>query len=245
MPQSPLNGLVLVNKPAGPSSAAVVGKIKHLLRQHGASKGFKIGHGGTLDPFAEGLLPIGLGQGTKALQALLEGPKTYTFTVRFGIATTTQDATGTTTATAPLPTESALHAALPAFTGPILQTPPVFSALKINGHRAYALARQGKTVLLAPRPVTIYQLKLLSFTPNEAELTATVSKGTYIRSLGADLVQAAGSAGHLTRLVRTTHGPYTLAQAFPLASLLEFLDNALKSGQTPACLIPLSAPAAG
>jgi tRNA pseudouridine55 synthase len=244
MPFPPLHGLLLVDKPAGMSSAAAVGKIKWHLKQAGAPKNIKIGHGGTLDPFATGLLPIGVGQGTKALQALLEGPKGYEFTLKFGTATTTQDYLGTPTASSPMvPSQAEIIAALPQFTGPLQQTPPAFSALKVGGKRAYALARAGQNVALAPRPITIYQLELLEYHPPHATFTAQVSKGTYIRTLGADLATALGTVGHLSALRRTQHGPYTLAQALSLPTLLEMLDNALKISQMPPCLHPLPAPA--
>lgn len=244
MPWQTLNGLLLVDKPAGMSSAAVVGKIKWHLKQAGAPKNVKIGHGGTLDPFATGLLPIGVGQGTKALQALLEGPKGYQFTLTFGTATTTQDCLGAPCATSPvMPTLAEIQAILPRFTGPQSQTPPAFSALKVNGQRAYALARAGETVTLEPRSIEIYSIDLIDYTPSHAQLQAHVSKGTYIRTLGADLAVALGSVGHLTALRRTQHGPYGLAQALSLPETLESLDNALKIGQMPPCLHPLPAPA--
>lgn len=244
MPWQPLNGILLVDKPAGMSSAAVVGKVKWHLKQAGAPKNVKIGHGGTLDPFATGLLPLGVGQGTKALQGLLEGPKGYEFTLTFGTATTTQDCLGEPCATSGLvPTLAQIEAILPQFTGPLQQTPPAFSALKVNGQRAYALARAGATVTLEPRPITVYQLELLDYTPPHARLVAHVSKGTYIRTLGADLAVALGSVGHLTALRRTQHGPYGLAQALSLPKTLEILDNALNLGQMPPCLHPLPAPA--
>ncbi|MCA3244779.1 MAG: tRNA pseudouridine(55) synthase TruB [Alphaproteobacteria bacterium] len=246
MSWQPLHGLLLVDKPVGLSSAAVVGKVKWHLKQAGAPKNVKIGHGGTLDPFATGLLPLGVGHGTKALQALLEGPKGYQFTLTFGTATTTQDCLGAPTATSPVvPTLAEIQAILPRFTGPQQQTPPAFSALKVNGQRAYALARAGETVTLEPRAIEIYTLELIDYNPPHAHFTASVSKGTYIRTLGADLATALGSVGHLTALRRTQHGPYQLAQALSLTETLEILDNALKLGQMPPCLHPLPAPAAG
>lgn len=240
----PLNGLMLVDKPAGMSSAGVVGKLKWHLKQLGAPKNLKIGHGGTLDPFATGLLPIGVGQGTKALEGLLKGDKGYQFTLQFGTATTTQDYLGEATATNPVvPTSQQIEAVMPNFTGPQWQTPPAFSALKVAGKRAYALARAGESVQLEPRQIQVYSLKLLNFKHNQAQFEATVSKGTYIRTLGANLAEALGTVGHLTALRRTQHGAFGLQQAYALPEMLELLDKALKNGQTPPCLLPLPAPA--
>ncbi|RYE60689.1 MAG: tRNA pseudouridine(55) synthase TruB, partial [Hyphomicrobiales bacterium] len=160
-PATTVHGFYVVYKPVGPSSAGITNRLKWLLKkQCGQPKGVKIGHGGTLDPLADGILPIGVGKATKQLQALLEGPKTYTFTLQFGTQTTTDDAEGEATATSDVrPTEAQLTAVLPQFTGPILQTPPAFSALKINGERAYKLARAGEVVEMQPRPVTIHSLR--------------------------------------------------------------------------------------
>lgn len=243
---SPLSGFYLVNKPVGPSSAAVSNRLKWLLIQSGSPKkgpgALRIGHGGTLDPLADGLLPIGLGKCTKQLQGLLEGPKTYTFTLTFGTQTTTDDAEGDPVATSAVrPTEAAILAVLPRFTGPILQTPPSFSALKIGGQRAYTLARAGEEVTLQPRPVTIHNLKLLNSTRDtqnatltSAFLEAEVSKGTYIRSLARDLAEALGTLGHTTTLTRTRHGPFSLNQAVSF----ETLDKALQAGDMHTYLLP-------
>jgi tRNA pseudouridine55 synthase len=240
----PLHGLLLVDKPAGISSAGVVGKIKWQFKQLGAPKNVKIGHGGTLDPFATGLLPIGVGHGTKALEALLKGDKGYQFTLQFGTATTTQDLLGEITATnRVVPIFEQIEAVIPRFTGPQWQTPPAFSALKVGGKRAYALARAGEAVHLEPRQIEVYKLKLLSFQHNQAQFEAIVSKGTYIRTLGANLAEALGTLGHLTALRRTQHGAFALNQAIGLPQLLEMLDSSLKNSQTPPCLLPLPAPA--
>lgn len=239
----PMNGLLLVDKPEGLSSAGVVGKIKWHLKQSGAPKNIKIGHGGTLDPFATGLLPIGVGKGTKVLEGLLKGDKTYRFTLAFGTATDTQDLLGQPTSTSlHRPPEAAIRAILNRFTGPLQQTPPAYSALKINGKRAYAMARAGEEVVLEPRAITIHSLDLIDFHGDYAVFEACVSKGTYIRTLGTDIAQALGTQGHLTALRRLTHGGFSIQQALPLPALLESLDNALKNGQTPPCLLPLPAP---
>jgi tRNA pseudouridine55 synthase len=237
----PLHGFINLHKPVGPSSAQVLGRLKWLLKQAGHPKSLKVGHGGTLDPLASGVLPVGLGRATKQLQTLLDGPKTYEFTITFGTATTTGDAAGTVTAHSPVrPTHASCQAILPQFTGPIVQVPPVFSALKVGGQPAYARARQGQTVQLAPRTVTIYSLELLGFSPENANLRASVSKGTYIRTLAEDLALALGTYGHVTALCRTQHGPFTLATA----QMLETLDNAIRSGHITQHLQPLDAPPA-
>ena len=206
----------------------------------------KVGHGGTLDPLADGLLPIGVGKATKQLQTLLEGPKTYTFTLTFGTQTTTDDAVGEILTTSPhRPTEAELLAVLPQFTGPITQTPPAFSALKIEGQRAYKLARAGAEVVMQPRPVTIHSLKILECQPLQSSnpitlqsclLEAQVSKGTYIRALARDIAAALGTFGHTTTLTRTHHGPFSLEQAVSY----ETLDKALQSGDTHTYLLPLA-----
>lgn len=243
-PMEPLNGFYLVDKPVGPSSAAITGRLKWLLKQAGYPKNIKIGHGGTLDPLANGLLPIGLGKCTKQLQALLEGPKTYTFTLTFGAQTTTDDTEGEITATtAARPTETDLLKVLPQFTGPILQTPPAFSALKINGQRAYKLARAGEAPEMQPRQITIHSLKVVECHPLISSnpptlisclLEAQVSKGTYIRSLARDIALALNTLGHTTTLTRTAHGPFTQNQAVSLQTL----DKTLQSGDTHTYLLP-------
>lgn len=205
---------------------------------HNLPKNVKIGHGGTLDPLASGLLPIGLGKATKRLQGLLEGPKTYDFTITFGTATTSDDAEGDVIATSEvLPQPTVMQQLIPAFTGLIQQLPPAFSALKINGMRAYALARSGQNVVLAPRPVTIHTLALIGTTDTTATFRASVSKGTYIRSLARDIATTAGTVGHVTMLRRIAHGPFTLQHSIPLQTL----DLSLQSGHITAHLLPLDA----
>lgn len=232
-----LNGWLVVDKPVGPSSAAVVGKLKWALRQGGYAK-VKIGHGGTLDPLASGVLPIALGEATKLSGYLLNGPKAYRFTVRFGIATSTDDAEGDTVATSPVrPDATAIQAALPAFTGPIRQRPPAFSALKVDGTRAYARARAGESVELAPRDLVIHSLALVAADAESATLEVHCSKGTYVRSLARDLALALGSVGHVTMLRRIAAGPFTLAQAIPLDKCVELVH-----GPAPEqALLPLTA----
>lgn len=216
MPKTPIHGWLIIDKPQGPSSAQVVGKVKYLLKPE------KIGHGGTLDPLATGVLPLALGEATKTVGFMLNGNKSYQFTLAFGATTTTDDSAGDPTATtAARPTEAALRAMLPQFTGPISQMPPAVSALKVNGERAYNLVRKGETPQLAARPVTIHRLELLAYDGQNAMLEADVSKGTYIRSLARDIAAALGSLGHVSRLHRTKHGPFSIGQAITLDNLAE------------------------
>lgn len=242
-----MNGFLVVNKPEGPSSGAVVARLKYLLLKHGnmPKKGpgrLVIGHGGTLDPLACGLLPIGLGKATKKLQALLEGPKTYQFTVQWGTATTTDDREGAPTGTSESrPTAAQIAAVLPQFTGLITQTPPAYSALKVDGQRAYQLARKGADVALQPREVTIHTLTLRENTNESATFVAEVSKGTYIRTLGKDIALALGTVGHITFLQRTAHGPFTLQDAVDYQTL----DIALQKGDSTPYLRPLDVPPEG
>ncbi|MGL6044273.1 MAG: tRNA pseudouridine(55) synthase TruB, partial [Sandaracinobacteroides sp.] len=176
-----INGWLVVDKPVGPTSAQVVGKLKWALRTGGHGKP-RIGHGGTLDPLASGVLPIAIGEATKLTGALLNGPKAYRFTIRWGSATTTDDAEGEVVAESPLrPQEQAINAVLPGFTGSISQRPPAYSALKVGGERAYARARAGETFELEPRQLTIHSLTLVDAARDTATLDVRCSKGTYVR----------------------------------------------------------------
>ena len=232
-----LNGWLVVDKPVGPTSAQIVGKLKWALRKGGHGK-VKIGHGGTLDPLASGVLPIALGEATKLSGYLLNGPKSYRFTVAFGNATSTDDAEGEVVAQSEVrPGEADILAALPSFTGPIRQRPPAYSALKVDGERAYALARAGESVVLAEREITILSLRLVERTADSATLDVHCTKGTYVRSLARDLAQALGTVGHVSALRRTGAGPFTLEQALSL-------DNSVDVVQGPApeqALLPLTA----
>lgn len=211
-----LNGWIILDKPLGLSSAQGVAAVKRILRQAGHGKP-RIGHGGTLDPLATGVLPIALGEATKLAGRMLDATKGYDFTIGWGTATATEDAEGDVTATSPVrPTAAQVGAILPHFTGPIAQIPPAYSALKVDGVRAYAVARAGESVTLATRHVTIHSLTLTEATPDTATFAASVSKGTYIRSLARDLALALGTVGHVTMLRRTHAGPFTLPQAISL-----------------------------
>ena len=211
-----INGWLVLDKPLGLSSAQGVAAVKRILRSVGIRPD-RIGHGGTLDPLATGVLPIAIGEATKLAGRMLDATKAYDFTVQWGAATATEDAEGAITATSEhRPTEADIATILPHFTGPIAQVPPAYSALKVDGKRAYALARAGESVELAVRHVTVHSLALLATTPDSAAFSASVSKGTYIRSLARDIALALGTVGHVTRLRRTKAGPFTLSQAISL-----------------------------
>ena len=216
-----LHGWIILDKPVGMGSTQAVGAVKRALREAGEPKS-KVGHGGTLDPLASGVLPIALGEATKLAGRMLDATKTYDFSIRFGEETDTLDLAGKVIATSDIrPTRADVEAILPRFTGPIEQVPPAFSALKIEGERAYDLARAGKQVELMPRNVTIHALSLASTRADEVTLSATVSKGTYIRSLARDIAHALGTVGHVIMLRRTKAGPFTLKQAISLDNLTE------------------------
>ncbi|MEK6637996.1 MAG: tRNA pseudouridine(55) synthase TruB [Pseudomonadota bacterium] len=207
-----------------------VGAVKRALREGGYPK-VKVGHGGTLDPLATGVLPIAVGEATKLAGRMLDASKIYDFTIGFGAETGSLDLEGKVIATSDArPTVEAVEAILPRFTGPIEQVPPAFSALKVDGKRAYDLARAGEDVVLASRNVTIHSLhpvhpfSISDPSPQGIEsvtLTAHVSKGTYIRSLARDIAHALGTVGHVTMLRRTKAGPFMLAQAISLDILFE------------------------
>ena len=184
-----IDGWVVLDKPVGLGSTPAVSRVRRLF---GAQKA---GHGGTLDPLASGVLPIALGEATKTVPFVMDGRKEYRFTLCFGEARSTEDAEGEVTATSEVrPTDPAIRAALPGFMGEIDQTPPAFSALKIDGERAYALARAGEAVDMKPRKVTIGRLELVGRPDSDhADFVVGCGKGTYIRSLGRDLARALGS----------------------------------------------------
>jgi tRNA pseudouridine55 synthase len=178
----------------------------------------RVGHAGTLDPMASGVLPVLLGRATRLADFIQHGRKAYSATLRLGVATDTDDAKGTLIKEGPIPllTDELVRKTLSDFEGEILQTPPAYSALKIAGQRAYAVARRGEAVNLAPRPVTIHHIDLQAWSPTELTLEVTCSKGTYIRALARDVAVALGSVGHLTALVRTQVGPFSLDDAVTL-----------------------------
>lgn len=236
-----LHGWLILDKPLGLGSTQGVSAVKRALRTGGYGKA-KVGHGGTLDPLATGVLPIAIGEATKVAGRMLDSDKVYDYTIRFGEQTDTLDAEGKAIATSDSrPTAAALAAILPRFTGPIAQVPPAYSALKVDGQRAYDLARAGEEVLLATRDVTIHALTLATLPGDgpleQATLTAHVSKGTYIRSLARDIALALGTVGHVSFLRRTKAGPFSLDQAITL----DKLDQIAKARSLEHSLLPLSA----
>jgi len=240
------HGWIILDKPYGLGSTQAVAAVKRCLREAGLPK-VKIGHGGTLDPLASGVLPIALGEATKLAGRMLDSDKAYDFTIRFGEQTDTLDAEGQVIATsAERPTLAEVEAILMRFTGAIEQMPPAYSALKVDGRRAYDLARAGEEVVLKTRAVTVHSLIVrhagldsasISHPRSEGEwtlkrvqgddvvdeitLSATVSKGTYIRSLARDIALALGTVGHVTMLRRTKAGPFALKHAISLDKLNE------------------------
>ena len=216
-----MDGWLILDKPLGLGSTQGVAAVKRSLRDGGYAR-VKVGHGGTLDPLATGVLPIALGEATKLAGRMLDSDKVYDFTIRFGEQTSTLDLEGEVIATSEMrPTRAQVEAVLPRFTGPIAQVPPAFSALKVDGKRAYDLARAGEDVVLASRDVTVHSLSLTAADDDSATLAAHVSKGTYIRSLARDIALALGSVGHVTMLRRTKAGPFTLDSAISLDKLTE------------------------
>ncbi|MDQ4420294.1 tRNA pseudouridine(55) synthase TruB [Sphingobium sp. DEHP117] len=218
---SALHGWIILDKPYGLGSTQAVAAVKRCLREAGYPK-VKIGHGGTLDPLASGVLPIALGEATKLAGRMLDSDKAYDFCVKFGEKTDTLDAEGVVIATSDArPALAEVEAILPRFTGPIEQMPPAYSALKVDGRRAYDLARAGEEVTLKTRAVTIHALEVLACDAECVTLSATVSKGTYIRSLARDIALALGTVGHVTMLRRTKAGPFTLKSAISLDKITQ------------------------
>jgi tRNA pseudouridine55 synthase len=231
------HGWIILDKPVGFGSTQAVSAVKRALREAGLPK-TKVGHGGTLDPLASGVLPIAIGEATKVAGRMLDATKQYAFTIRFGEQTDTLDAEGQIISTSDVhPTAEQVAAILPSFTGPIEQIPPAYSALKIEGKAAYARARAGEEVELKQRQVTVHDLQLLSAASNEASFLTTVSKGTYIRSLARDIALALNSVGHVTMLRRTRAGPFSLEQAISL----DFLGEAAKARRLTETVLPLEA----
>jgi tRNA pseudouridine55 synthase len=250
-PSPRLHGWIVLDKPVGLGSTTAVSAVKRILREAGEAK-TKVGHGGTLDPQASGVLPIALGEATKLAGRMLDATKAYAFTIRFGEETDTLDVEGTVVATSDVrPTLEQIEAALPGFTGKIDQVPPAYSALKIGGKAAYSRARAGETLEMKARRVTVHSLRV-SASPREPNLTrrrgdaeelqqvtleATVSKGTYIRSLARDIAHALGTVGHVSYLRRTRAGPFGLDQAVSL----DFLTEIAKARQLTRAVLPLEA----
>jgi tRNA pseudouridine55 synthase len=216
-----IDAVLVVDKPLGLTSFDVVRRVRH------AAGARRVGHGGTLDPAASGVLPVCLGEATKLAQFLLDADKQYDFVVCFGIETDTDDAAGTVTARhdAGAVDEAAVRRALEPFRGAISQAPPSYSALKRAGRPLYDYARAGEVVVVAPRPVVVHELELRSFDgPGAVAMTMRCSKGTYVRALARDLGRALGVGAHVTALRRTRSGPFSLAEARPLDAVLAALS---------------------
>ncbi len=215
------SGWIILDKPIGLGSTQAVAAVKRNLREAGLGK-VKVGHGGTLDPLATGILPIALGEATKLAGRMLDASKEYEFTVQFGAETDTLDLEGKVVAMSDhRPTLAEVEGVLPRFNGPIVQVPPAYSALMVGGKRAYDLARAGEAVELKARAVTILDLAIKQAHSDSATLIAHVSKGTYIRSLARDIARALGTVGHVTMLRRLRAGPFGLEQAISLDKLNE------------------------
>jgi len=211
----PVHGWIVLDKPEGITSSRAVALVRRML------DAAKAGHAGTLDPLASGVLPIALGEATKTVGYVMNGRKRYRFTLRWGEARATDDAEGALTATsATRPSSPAIAAALPDFEGVIAQRPPDYSAVKIEGARAYALARQGRAPILGSRPIAVESLRLVEMPDaDHASFEAVVGKGAYIRALGRDLAQALGTVAHVTALKRLSVGGFTLERAISLDKL--------------------------
>ncbi len=234
----PISGWVNLDKPSGLTSTQALGRVKRIVQPQ------KAGHAGTLDPLATGILPIALGEATKTIPYAQDAIKTYSFTVRWGEARTTDDAEGDVTASSGVrPDRAQIEAVLPRFVGLITQIPPAFSAIKIDGQRAYDLARAGEILEMKPRQVFIQSLKIVSEGTDFAEFRAVCGKGTYMRSLGRDIALALGTVGYVAVLRREAVGAFTLETAISLEKLEELshiarLDDALLPVQTVLADIP-------
>lgn len=218
------NGIVIIDKPAGWTSMDVCAKIRGILREK------RVGHGGTLDPMATGVLPVFVGQATRAVEFAENGKKEYVAGLRLGLTTNTQDTSGEVLETRPVSVSPAeLSALLPRFTGELQQIPPMYSAIKINGQKLYELARKGQEVARKPRPVTIYELELLEQeSETDFRLRCVCSKGTYIRTLCHDIGQALGCGGAMYSLRRTMAAGFTLDQAVSLQDMQEHGESLLR-----------------
>ncbi|MFW5679442.1 MAG: tRNA pseudouridine(55) synthase TruB [Pseudomonadota bacterium] len=228
----PINGWLVIDKEQGITSTAVVAAVRRLTQAQ------KAGHGGTLDPLATGVLPIALGEATKTVPYVMDAPKAYTFTVRFGEARDTDDSEGTVLARSDVrPDDGAIEAALARFRGTILQVPPRYAAVKIDGERAYDLARRGEPVELEPRPVIVHDLRMVDRPDaDHARFAMSCGKGAYVRALARDLGAVLGCYGHVTALRRSSVGAFAVEDGITLATLEQLVaDDAL-----PQALVPLS-----
>ncbi|MGB9164811.1 MAG: tRNA pseudouridine(55) synthase TruB [Rhodomicrobium sp.] len=217
-----INGWLILDKPQGLTSNQALGRLKRLYNPK------KVGHAGTLDPLATGVLPIAFGEATKTVAHVVDCEKTYDFTIRWGVETDSDDAEGQPVRTSgERPSREAIEAALPAFIGDIMQVPPCYSAIKVDGERAYDLARDGDAVELTPRPVSVYELDIEEpISPELTRLICACGKGTYVRSIARDLGRALGCYGHIAALRRTSVGPFDEENAISLEKLEQFSNSA-------------------
>ena len=230
---NPVHGWLVLDKPLGLSSNQALGRARFLLQAA------KAGHAGTLDPLATGILPLAFGEATKLVSYAMDGTKTYQFTVCWGESRTTDDDEGEVVERSDVrPDAAAIEAVLPVFTGAIMQKPPAFSAIKVNGKRAYDLARAGDAPDLPAREIHIDRLALLEAGTETSRFEIDCGKGTYIRSLARDMAEALGSRGYVSELRRTRVGPFTEDDAFSLDKLEEISHKALPEK----ALLPLEAP---
>jgi tRNA pseudouridine55 synthase len=216
-----MDGVLVIDKPKGPTSFDVVRQVRSLLKVK------KVGHTGTLDPMATGVLPLCLGEATKVAGYITESDKAYDAVVRLGAETDTQDAEGKVVAEAPVPplTTARLEEVLGRFRGTFEQVPPMYSAVKVGGKRLYELARAGEEVERAARQVTVYELLLRDFSATHLTLSVRCSKGFFVRTLAYDVGRALGCGAHLEALRRTHSGPFTLDQALPLVEVVELVKQ--------------------
>ena len=211
-----MDGIVIVDKPQDWTSQDVTARLRRVFNTR------RIGHGGTLDPMATGVLPVFVGRATRGVEFFEHAEKTYETVLRLGLTTDTEDITGTVLTEMPVSvTDEQVEAALAAFRGQIMQIPPMYSALKVNGQKLCDLARKGKTVERQPRPITIHELTLLEWTENTLRLRVRCSKGTYIRTLCKDIGEQLGCGGCMESLRRVSAGEYTIDEAVPLQELLD------------------------
>jgi len=212
-----VNGVLVVDKPKGPTSSDVVQIVRRALKVK------KAGHTGTLDPMATGVLPLCLGDATRIAQVLTDGNKAYDATLKLGVTTDTLDAEGAVLQTRAVPalTRERLEQVFAAFRGELKQTPPMYSAIKKDGKRLYELARAGEEVEREARAVTVFSLTLNDFTSDELKLSVACSKGFFVRTLAADIGEALGCGAHLTALRRTQSGPFAIARAIPLQEIVD------------------------
>ena len=214
-----MNGIVIIDKPQGWTSQDVTARLRRVFNTK------RIGHGGTLDPMATGVLPVFVGRATRGVEFFEHAEKTYETVLRLGITTDTEDITGTVLTQAEVcVTRARLEEVLQQFRGEIMQVPPMYSALKVNGQKLCDLARKGKGVERKPRPITIHELTLLGMEADGIRLRVRCSKGTYIRTLCKDIGQTLGCGGCMAALRRVTAGEYTIEESVPLAELLESED---------------------